>query len=97
MKHIQLKETENKLFKLLDMRNSIKYNDDKDKLKIGNLQQINDYALLSTLNIPFTCHTMSTLFYEIVKLNKHYPKVRIMDICFPCLLQLIQLSYCICS
>ena len=90
VKKIQLKETENKLFKLLDMRNSIKFNDDKDKLKIGNLQQINDYPLLSTLNIPFTCHTMSTLLYEIVKLNKHYPKARIMDIFFPCLLQLIQ-------
>ena len=34
VKKIQLKETENKLFKLLDMRNSIKFNDDKDKLKI---------------------------------------------------------------
>ena len=80
---IQLKETENKLFKLFDMRNSIKFNDDKDKLKIDNLQQINDYPLLSTLNIPFTCHTMSTLLYDIVKLNKHYPKARIMDIIHP--------------
>ena len=83
VKKIQLKETENKLFKLLDMRNSIKFNDDKDKLKIDNLQQINDYPLLSTLNIPFTCHTISTLLYEIVKLNKHYPKARIMNIIHP--------------
>ena len=65
------------------MRNSIKFNDDKDKLKIDKLQQINDYPLLSTLNIPFTCHTMSTLLYEIVKLNEHYPKPRIMDIIHP--------------
>ena len=83
VKKIQLKETENKLFKLLDMRNSIKYDDDKDKLKIDNLQQIKDYPLLSTLNIPFTCHTISTLLYEIVKLNKNYPKARIMDIIHP--------------
>ena len=83
VKKIQLEETENKLLKLLDMRNSIKFNDDKDKLKVDNLQQINDYSLLSTLNIPFNCHTISTLLYEIVKLNKHYPKTRIMDIIHP--------------
>ena len=65
------------------MGNSIKFNDDKDKLKIDNLQQIKDYPLLSTLNIPFTCHTISTLLYEIVNLNKHYPKARIMDIIHP--------------
>ena len=74
VKNIQLKETEKKLFKLLDMRKSIKFNDNKDKLKIDNLQQINDYPLLSKLNITFTCHTMSTLLYDIVKLNKHYSK-----------------------
>ena len=56
---------------------------EKYKLKIDNLQQIKDYPLLSTLNIPFTCHTISTLLYEIVKLNKHYPKARIMDIIHP--------------
>ena len=39
MKKIQLKEMEEKLFKLLDMRNSIKFNDDNDKLKIDNLQK----------------------------------------------------------
>ena len=83
VKKIQLEETEDKLFKLLDMRNSIKFNDDKDKLIIDNLQQINDNSLLFTLNIPFTCHTMSTLLYEIVKLNKNYPKARIMDIMHP--------------
>ena len=65
------------------MRKSIKFNDDEDKLKIDNLQQINDYPLLSTLNIPFTCHTMSTLLYKIVKLNKHYSKARILDIIHP--------------
>ena len=36
VKKIQFKETEEKLFKSLDMRNSIKFNDDKDKLKIKN-------------------------------------------------------------
>ena len=83
VKKIQLKETEDKLFKLLHMRNSIKFYDNKDKLKIDKLQQINDYPLLSTLNIPFTCHTMSTLLYEIVKLNRHYPKARILDTIHP--------------
>ena len=83
VKKIQLKQMEEKIFKLLDMRNSIKFNDDKDKLKIDNFQQIKDYPLLSTLNILFTCHTISTLLYEIVKLNKHYPKARIMDIIHP--------------
>ena len=78
-----MKETGDKLFKLLDMRNSIKLNDDKDKLKIDNLQQISDYPLLSTLNIPFICHTMSRFLYEIVKLNKHYPTARILDIIHP--------------
>ena len=79
-KNIQMKEMEEILFKLLDMRNSIKFNDNKDNLKSDNLQQINNYPLLSTPNIPFTCHTMSTLLYKIVKLNKHYPKARILDI-----------------
>ena len=83
MKNIQLKETEEKLFKLLNMRNSIKFNDDKDKLKIDNLQQINNYPLLSTLNIPFTCHSMSILLYDIVKLNQNFPKARIFVIIHP--------------
>ena len=78
-----MKELENKLFKLLDMRNSIKFNDDNDKLKIDNLLKINNYPLLSTLNIPFTCYTMSTLLYEIVKLNQNFPKACILDIIHP--------------
>ena len=83
MKKIKLKEMEETLFKLLDMRNSIKFNNDKDKLKIKNLEHINNYPLLSTLDIPFTCHTMSTLLYDIVKLNQHFPKARILDIIHP--------------
>ena len=83
VKKIQLKEMGEKLFKLLDMRNSIKFNDDNDKLKIDNLQKINNYPLLSTLNIPFTCRTMSTLLYEIVKLNQFFPKACILDIIHP--------------
>ena len=83
VKMIQLKEMDDKLFKLLHMRNSIKFNDDKDKLKIDNLQKINNYPLLSTLNIPFSSHTMSTLLYEIVKLNQNYPKACISDIIHP--------------
>ena len=80
---IQLKEMDDKLIKLLHMRNNIKYNDIKDKLKIDNCQNINNYQLLSTLNIPFTSHTMSTLLYEIVKLNLNFPKARILNILHP--------------
>ena len=80
MKKIQLKEMEGKIFKLLDMRNSIKFNDDNNKLKIDNLQKINNHPLLSTLNIPFTRHTMSTLLYKIVTLNQNFPKACKLDI-----------------
>ena len=38
-KMIQLNEMDDKLFKLLHMRNNIKYNDEKDKLKIDNCQK----------------------------------------------------------
>ena len=53
------------------------------KLKIDNCHKINNYPLLSTLNVPFTSHTMSTLLYEIVKLNTNFPKARILDIIHP--------------
>ena len=39
-KKIQMKEMEETLFKLLDMRNSIKFNDDNDKLKIDKFQKL---------------------------------------------------------
>ena len=39
VKMIQLKEMDDKLFKLLHMRNSIKFNDENDKLKIDNSQK----------------------------------------------------------
>ena len=83
VKKIQMKEMEEKLFKLLDMRNSIKFNDNNDKLKINKFQKIRNHHLLSTLNIPFTCHTMSILLYEIVKLSQHFPKACILDIIHP--------------
>ena len=56
MKEFQLKEMEEQLFELLDTRHSIKFYDDNDKQKIDSLQKINNYPLLSTLNILFTCH-----------------------------------------
>ena len=74
-----MKEMEEKLFKLLDMRNSIKFNDNNDKLKIDKFQKISNYPLLSTLNIPFTYHTMSTLLYEIVKVSQFFPIACILD------------------
>ena len=78
-----MKEIKEKLFKVLDMKDSIIFNDDKDKLKIDSLQKIINYPLLSTLNIPFICHKMSTLIYDIVKLNQNFPKARILDIIHP--------------
>ena len=42
-----------------------------------------NYPLLSTLNVPFTSHTMSTLLYEIVKLSQEFPDSYIMDIKYP--------------
>ena len=40
MKKIQMKEMEEKWFKLLDIRNSVKFNDDNDKLKIDKFQTL---------------------------------------------------------
>ena len=80
MKDIQIKEMEETLLKLLDMRNSINFNDDNDKLKIDKFQKISNYPLLSTLNIPFTCHTKSTLLHEIVKLSQYFLRVCMLDI-----------------
>ena len=39
-----------------------------------------NYPLLSTLNVHFTSHTMSTLLNEIVKLSQEFPDSAIMDI-----------------
>ena len=41
------------------------------------------YPLLSTLNVPFTSHTMSVLLYEIVKLSQQFTKSCLMDIKHP--------------
>ena len=50
------------------MRNNISFNKENDKLDIDDNTIQKYYPLLSTLNVPFTSHTMSVLLYEIVKL-----------------------------
>ena len=62
------------------MRNNISFNKDNDKLDIDDNTKQKNYPLLSTLNVPFTSHTMSVLLYEIVKLSQRFPKSCLMDI-----------------
>ena len=52
-------------------------------MDIDDLIKQQNYSLLSTLNILFTSHTMSTLLYEIVKLYKECPESSIMKIRYP--------------
>ena len=62
------------------MKNNISLNKNNDKLDIDDNTKQNHYPLLSTLNRPFTLHTMSVLLYEIVKLSQQFPKSCLMDI-----------------
>ena len=62
------------------MRNNISFNSDNDKLHIDDNTKQKNYPLLSTLNVPFTSHTISVLLYDIVKLSQQFPKSCIMDI-----------------
>ena len=52
------------------MRNNISFNKDNDKLDIDDNTKPENCTLLSTLDAPFTSHTMSVLLYEIVKLSQ---------------------------
>ena len=61
------------------MRNNISFNKDNDNLDIDDNTIQKHYPLLSTLNVPFTSHTMSVLLYKIVKLSKQFPKSCLMD------------------
>ena len=47
------------------------------------IQNRKKYPLLSTLNVPFTSHTMSVLLYKNVKLSQEFPKSYLMDIKHP--------------
>ena len=83
VKKFQIKEKDNCLFNILNMRNNISFNKDNDKLDIDDNTKQKNYPLLSTLNVPFTSHTMSVLLYEIVKLSQQFPKSCLMDIKHP--------------
>ena len=52
-------------------------------LNIDDITKQKNYPLLSSLNTPFTSHTMSISSYEIVKLFQEFPKSCIMDIKYP--------------
>ena len=79
----QIKENDDCLFNILNMRNNISFNKDNDKLDIDDDTKQKNYPLLSTLNVPFTSHTMSTLLYEIVKSSQEFPNSSIMNINHP--------------
>ena len=70
MKDIQLIDQKDGVFKVLNMRNNQSFNNVSDKLNIDDESRNNNYPLLSTLNVPFTSHTISILLYEIIKLSK---------------------------
>ena len=48
------------------MRNNISFSSDNDKLHIDDNTKQKNYPLLSTLNVPFTSHTLLVLLNEIV-------------------------------
>ena len=79
----QIKEKDNCLSNILNMRNNIPFNKDNDKLDIDDNTKQKNYVFLSTLNVPFTSHTISVLLYEIVKLSQQFPKSCLMDIKHP--------------
>ena len=81
MKKFQIKEKDDYLLNILNMRNNISFkkDNDNDNLDIDDNTKQNNYPLLSTLNVPFTTHTMAVLLYEIVKLSQQFPKSCLMD------------------
>ena len=83
VKKFQIKEKDNCLFNILNMRNDISFNKDNDNLDIDDNSKQKNYPLLSTLNISFISHIMSVLLYEIVKLFLQFPKSCLMDIKHP--------------
>ena len=65
------------------MRNNKSFNNNNDNLNIDDMTKQKNYPLLSTLNVPFTSHTVSTLLYDSVKLFQEFPASSIMDINYP--------------
>ena len=83
VKKFKIKEKNNYLFNISNMRNNISFNKDDNNLNSDVNTKQKNYVLLSTLNIPFTSDTMSILLYEIVKLSLEFPKSCLMDIKYP--------------
>ena len=73
-----MKEKEDSLFNILNMRNNKSLNN--DNLNIDDITKQKNYPLLSTLNVPFTSHTKTILLYKIVKLSQEFPDSSIMNI-----------------
>ena len=65
-----MKEIEDSLFNILNMRNNKSLNNGNNNLNMDDTTKQKKYSLLSTLNVPFTSYTMSTLLYDIVKLSQ---------------------------
>ena len=65
-----MKEKEDSLFNILNMRNNKSLNNGNNNLNMDDTTKQKKYSLLSTLNVPFTSYTMSTLLYDIVKLSQ---------------------------
>ena len=72
IKIFQLNVQKDSLFKILNMRNNQSFSNVYHNLNIDDLTKQQNYPLLSTLNVSFTSHTVSTLLYEIVKLFQEF-------------------------
>ena len=70
VKKFLIKEKNDCLFNILNMRNNISFHKDNDKLNIDDNTKQKNYPLLSILNVPFTSHIMSVFLYKIDKLSQ---------------------------
>ena len=80
VKKFKIEEKDNYLSNILNMRHNLSFNKDNDNLDIDNNTKQKNHLLLSTLNAPFTSHTISVLLYEIEKLSQQFPKFCLMGI-----------------
>ena len=65
------------------MRNNESFINVGNNFDIGDSTKKQHYNLLSTLNVPFTSHTISKLLYEIKTLSKEFPDSFITKIKYP--------------
>lgn len=61
VKKFLIKEKNDCLFNILNMRNNISFHKDNDKLNIDDNTKQKNYPLLSILNVPFSSYIMSVL------------------------------------